>query len=345
MTRPRDRQSNMGLLPLMEARPLKGGGYSYRYHPRGGKPIALGRDRAVAIRKVLDLNARADDQGTMAQLWRLYEQSPAFTRLADGTRRAYADQWRVLAPVWAGAVASAVRPADIARYLRVERADAPVAANRGVALLSNLFNVAVERGQIDRNPCREVRRNTESPRTRLVESAELQAFVDWALAQPDPSTQVLVSMAQFAALAGSRRCEFLQLHWPQVDDQIIRLTRGKQRAGQAARRELVGISTALAAVLERMRALPSYNPMGPVFRAPKTSNPYTESGFKTMWSRRIAQALAEGAITQRFTFHDLRAHYTSYYKLQHGVLPELHADPGTTAKVYERTRTVRRQAL
>ena len=346
MTRPRDRQSAQGLLPLMEARPRAGGGFTYRYHPRGGKPIHLGHDKAEAIRKVLDLNARASDQGTLQQLWRLYEQSPAFARLAPGTQRAYTEQWRVLAPVWSGAIAAAVRPADIARYLRVERADAPTAANRGVALLSNLFNVAVERGQIDRNPCREVRRNPETPRTRLVESAELQAFVDWALAQPDPSSTVLVSMAQFSALTGNRRAEFLQLHWPQVDDaeQIIRLTRAKQR-GAHTKRELVSISTALATVLERMRALPTYNPMGPVFRAPRTSNPYTDAGFKAMWARLMAKAMAAGVITQRFTFHDLRAHYTSYFKIRHGVLPEMHADPGTTARVYERTRVVRRDAL
>ncbi len=42
--------------------------------------------------------------------------------------------------------AAVIRPADIARYLRVERADAPTRANREVALLSNLMNVAIERG-------------------------------------------------------------------------------------------------------------------------------------------------------------------------------------------------------
>lgn len=103
MTRPRDRQSAQGLLPLMEARPRKDGSFTYRYHPRGGKPIHLGHDKAEAIRKVLDLNARACDQGTLQQLWRLYEQSPAFARLAPGTQRAYTEQWRVLAPVWSGA--------------------------------------------------------------------------------------------------------------------------------------------------------------------------------------------------------------------------------------------------
>ena len=100
---------------------------------------------------------------------------------------------------------------SVSLYLRVYRADAPVVTNREVALLSNLFNLAVERGDIDRNPCKEVRRNKELSRTRLDEHRELEPFVAWAL-QQDPSAVALVSMAQFAALAGSRRIEFRNLH-------------------------------------------------------------------------------------------------------------------------------------
>jgi hypothetical protein len=53
MSRPRDRKSSMGLLLRMEAIPRKSG-FTYRYHPVGGKPINLGHDKEAAIRKVLD---------------------------------------------------------------------------------------------------------------------------------------------------------------------------------------------------------------------------------------------------------------------------------------------------
>lgn len=211
-----------------------------------------------------------------------------------------------------------------------------------MALLSNLFNLAVELGDIDRNPCKEVRRNKERPRTRLVETHELEAFAGWAIRQ-GPSAQVLLGMAQFAALAGSRRIEFRTLHWPQVDDEIIRLTRAKQRG--AEKRELVFVGDALREVLDRMRALPGYSPLGAVFRAPKTGNPYSESGFKTMWGRLMDAALQNNVIEQRFTFHDLRAHYTTYFKRRFDSLPELHADPATTARVYERSREAKRKSL
>lgn len=343
MPRKKDRASAHGLLPLMEARPWKDGKtVTYRYHPIGGHPIHLGTDKDAAIRKVLDLNHKANDQGTVGQLWRLYSESADYLSLAEITRKQYAEYWGRLAKVWERGVVKQLKPADVNKYLRVYRKGASTLANREVALLSNLFNLAVEMGEIDRNPCKEVRRNKEKPRTRLVESHELSAFVEWAMKQ-GPSAQVLVGMAQFASLAGSRRIEFRTLHWPQVDDEIVRLTRAKQRGQE--KRELVFVGAALREVLDRMKALPGYNPMGAVFRAPKTGNPYSESGFKTMWGRLMDAALSGKIIEQRFTFHDLRAHYTTYYKKRFDALPDLHADPATTARVYERSREVVRKSL
>lgn len=339
----RDRQSAAGLLPRMEARPRKDGLVTYRFHPVGGKPITLGTDRLAAIRKVLDLNLRAPDQGTVGAMWRAYQGDPRYLKLAGVTKTDYAECWKHLRKVFELGVVSEIRPAHINRYLRQERAAAPVRANREVALLSNLMNIAVERGEIDANPCKQVRRNTEEPRTRLVEAAELDKFVAWAL-QQGASAVVLVSMAQFAALTGNRRAEFLKLHWPQVDEHVIRLKRAKQHGGKE-RRELVGVSEALQTVMDRVKALDGYNAMGAVFRAPRTGNPYSEKGFKAMWARLMKKALAGVVVAERFTFHDLRGHYTTHFKLKFGKLPELHADPRTTADVYDRSREVRRESL
>jgi integrase len=85
--------------------------------------------------------------------------------------------------------------------------------------------------------------------------------------------------------------------------------------------------------------------MGAVFAAPKTGNAYKDEGFKSAWQRLMKDAIAAGVVQERFTFHDLRAHYTTYYKLKFGSLPDMHADPATTARVYERSREVRRKSL
>lgn len=47
----------------------------------------------------------------------------------------------------------------------------------------------------------------------------------------------------------------------------------------------------------------------------------------------------------RFTFHDLRAFYASKHKRDLGSLPDLHANPETTARVYDRNKEVSRRSL
>jgi integrase len=74
-------------------------------------------------------------------------------------------------------------------------------------------------------------------------------------------------------------------------------------------------------------------------------NPYTDDGFASTWERAMASALVDGVIPRRFTFHDLRAYYTTQHKAQYGALPELHADTRTTAKVYDRSRVSARKGL
>ena len=344
MNKPRDRSSAAGLLPRMEARPWRDGRtISYRFHPVNAKPIHLGTDREAAIRKVLDMNGTSKDLGSFNQLWRLWLETRQYSELADGTRADYAQAWKQLAPVFGTAQAASVRPSDIHRWLRVEREGKP-RANHEVALISNLCHLAIARGLIDVNPCVGVPLNPKRPRSRLVTLNELSDFVAWANSQGASAT-VLVNMAQFSALTGSRRCEFISLEWPDVDEQagIIRLKRAKQR-GQVVTEE-IEISQALQELLRVQKADAKFHPDGVVFRAPKSGNAYTEVGFKAMWSKLIAKALAAGIIKQRFTFHDLRAHYTTQHKSRHGKLPEIHANPATTARIYERSRVSKRTSL
>lgn len=345
MGRKRDRVSGFGLLPRMEARPHKGSDkVTYRYHPVGGRPINLGQDRQTAIRKVLDINGASDDTGTVDELWRTYQTMPQWKRLGDRTKSDYEDYSIKLLEVMGKVPAQLIRPADIARYLRVERADSPVRANREVALLSNLMNVAVERGDIDLNPCKQVKRNQERPRTEGPDPAELATFINWLQAQGG-QRRVIALMAEFAALAGSRRIEFIHLTLPQIDGdgEVIRLMRAKQHGG-TKRMENVLISDAMEDLIKRLRALSRPDDCLHVF-VTKDGNPYTDSGFSSTWQRALVKATKDKVISRRFTFHDLRAYYTTQHKAQYGGLPELHSDAKTTAKVYDRSRVSVRKGL
>lgn len=340
--RQRDRESGQGLLPRMQARPRADGLTTYRYKPVNGAWVNLGTDKTEAIRKALELNNESPDRGTINHLWALYQGGADWKALSQASRDDYTQSSKQLLKRFGLAAPGDVTPQVCARYLRVERAVAPVRANREMALLSNLMNVAVERGDLLANPCKQVRRNKERPRKTAPEPATLVDFLEWARKRPGQA-QVLAGMAEFAALAGNRRIEFRTLSWAQVDEAEVRLMRGKQRDGNAVV-EVVAISAALQSLLARMRVLAKDDRMGYVFPT-VAGNAYTDSGFKGMWNKLMLAAMAEKAITTRFTFHDLRAYYVTQYKQQRGALPDLHANPGTTARIYDRTKTVKRSGL
>ena len=344
MGRPRDRSSGMGLLPRMEPRPRKDGLVTYRYHPVGGKPINLGTDKNEAIRQVLSMNGKVEDGGTVNWLWSEYQLNADWKRLSPRSKEDYAAYSVHLLRVFGAAHASQIGPPEIHRYLRKERAEAPVRANREIALLSNLMNVAVELGLIAANPCSQIRRNKERARSVTPEPAEFAAFIAWC-GTLSPQRQKIGMMAEFAALAGNRRAEFLELTWPQVDEAmgVMRIQRAKQQDGQV-KFETIDITPPLVDLLARLRALPRASDCLYVFTT-RDGNPYAEDGFTTMWHRTRQEALTQGVIHTKFTFHDLRAYYTTQHKKQYGDLPELHANSATTARVYDRSKSVNRKGL
>lgn len=344
MNRPRDRVTAKGLLPLMEARPWRDGKtVTYRYHPIGGRPINLGTDRQAAIRAVLAMIG-GPASGTISSLWDQYQRSRAWLGLGERTRQDYVAYSARLLQCFGGVQACDITAPDVARYLRVERQDAPVRANREVALLGNLLALAIERGEATHNPCRggQVPRNKERPRTEAPPRAQIEALAAFA-ATLGPQYRLVVLAARFAALAGSRQIEFLGLHWPAWDDAEVRLRRAKQRQG-AEKVERVASSPALAALRVELQALARDGRVGAVFPN-RRGNPYTSSGFAAMWGKLQRAAMKAGAIDRRWTFHDLRAVYVTEHKAATGTLPDMHASPTTTARVYERSRTARRTAL
>lgn len=344
MGRRRERASGFGLLPRMEARPRKDGKVTYRYHPLGGKPINLGTDREEAVRKVLGVHKAAEHNGSISELWELYKKTPKWEALAERTKADYQEYSVKLLEVMGAVPASVIRPTDIARYLRVERAEAPVRGNREIALLSNIMNVAIERGDIDSNPCKQVKRNSERARTEAPEPDDLKALLTW-LESGTPARRTLAYLAEFAALAGSRRIEFLDIQTRQLDleNGVVRLMRAKQHGG-TKRQETIAMGPAMKDLAIRMLQLPRPETSLNVF-VNQRGNPVTESGFTTGWQRAMVEALSLNIISRRFTFHDLRAYYTTQHKERFGALPELHASAATTARVYDRSKVAKRRSL
>jgi integrase len=344
--RSRDRESQKGLLPRMEARIGKKA-TTYRYHVIGGKPINLGQDRDAAIRKVLDLNGTAPDSGTLAWVWGKYKESRRYLRLAEATRADYTQCWGAIEPALGAMQIARITAPIVARYVRIERQDAPVRANREKALLSNLFAHGIDLGACESNPAKQVRPNEEEPRTEAPAPAVLQAFLEWVACQT-PQRRIIGLAAEYASLAGNRKAEFLDLSWPQVDEAagVVRVKRAKQRGrnrGEVI--EEITITPALRACLEKLKAIRPARECLYVFPT-RDNNAYSARGFKTLWQRIVLAAIKANIIgaADRFTFHDLRAFYATQHKAETGRLPDMHKNAETTARVYDRTKIVRRSA-
>lgn len=351
MSRPRERESGKGLLPRMEAYPWKDGEtISYRYHPVGGKPIALGTDRAAAIRKVLDLTGKRDTHGTLEWLWEQIQTDAKWLKLTEGTRADYGTAWRQIGPVLGGMHASAVTSNIVATYVHDERKDSPRRADIEKSLLSKLFKLGVRKGACSSNPAKEVEPHGSEARTEAPKTDVLGAFLRWLETQA-PQRRIIGMAAEFASLVGSRQVEFLPLTWMQVDEAagVMRLVRGKQRGRKRERIiEVVEITPAVTDLLGRLKALRAERGVDCTVLFPTNgNNAYTSRGFRTAWQRAVNAAMDAKVFgrSARFTFHDLRAYYATMHKRATGELPDLHKDPSTTARVYDRNEEVKRRAL
>lgn len=347
----KDRESAKGLLPLMEARPWADGKtVTYRYHPIGAKPINLGTDRIAAIRKVLDLLGNNQDQGTLKWVWERYTDpespAPRWKKLVDSSKADYRQAWKEIEKTFGKMAANRIDSTMVARYVHVERAAAPKRANTEKALLSNLFGHGIKLGVCTVNATIGVEPHQLEARTNAPNEVLLAKYLDW-LSKQTPQRQIVGMAAEYASLAGNRKCEFLQLTWPQVDKAagMIRTIRAKQRGKKREQVvEVVSISPALESLLVRLEAVRKVDCLY-VFPT-RDNNQYSEAGFKTLWQRCVLEAITQKVLTveSRFTFHDLRAFYATKHKKDKGMLPDLHKNPETTARVYDRNVEVFRSA-
>ncbi len=368
MGRPRSRTTAaLGLLPRMEARLWTDGKtVTYRYRPMTGKPINLGTDKIAAIRKVLELLGTREGMGTLAWVWEKFQESARWKKLTQGTRDDYTVAWRQINAILGEMQISAIDATIVARYVHVERAHAPRRADIEKSLLSRLFGHGIKLGVCTVNATIGVEPHGSEPRTEAPDAEVLAAFLTW-IATQTPQRRIIGMAAEYASLAGNRKVEFLDLCWPQIErpsvderrqiraGQVdkplgqIRVKRAKQRGKKRGEViEVIEITPQLDDLLDRLEVLRDERAVDCLYVFPTRDNTaYSARGFKTLWQRCVLQAIEEEVITAetRFTFHDLRAYYATAHKAETGTLPDLHKNPETTARVYDRNKEVKRRAL
>lgn len=335
----------------MEARPWSDGKtVSYRYHPINAKPIPLGTDRIEAIRTVLDMLGGSKDEGTLKWVWEKYTSnespSPRWKKLVETTKADYKQAWKQIEKTFGHMQISRIDSTMVSRYIHIERAAAPKRANTEKALLSNLFAHGIRLGVCTVNSTIGVEQHQLEARTKAPDEVVLKNYLEWLSAQA-PQRRIVGMAAEFASLAGNRKCEFLNLTWSQVDRKagVIRTIRAKQRGSKREQIvEVIKISLSLECLLNKLES--ARRDDCPFVFPNRDNNKYTERAFKTLWQRCVCEAIDQNILSPetRFTFHDLRAFYATTHKKLTGSLPDLHKNPETTARVYDRSKEVFRSS-
>lgn len=311
------------------------------------KRVNLGHDLREAKRKLLELDGETTT-GTIADhLDDLMKERRRLVERGKLSRETLASndlELVALKQAFGKMAPEALRPKHVWDYLhRFRGVEAPVRANREIALLSRMFSRLVNQGAIDINPCIGVERNEETARDRLVSDTEFDAFLvfcrnnghlkdDSPMKSTSDAGRRLALAAQVAYLTGKALGQVLRISRTQIGEEGIEF--GKRKRGAHT---LVTWTPALQAVVAECRALPAkiastyliYNADG---------QPYTPSGFKAMWQRMMT-AWAEAG-HERFTFHDLRAKAVTDTTEAGRKASDLtgHRTESVVSKVYDRRR-------
>lgn len=256
---------------------------AYYFVPKVGKKIHFGRDYGDAIRRYAELAQPATSRQNLGAVMDAYLAEKT-SKLKPRTQADYIDAIRLLRPVFGLMWPDDLEPKHVYQYLR-ERA-AKVRANREIAVLSNVMQQAIEMGLVNANPCKQVRRNKESPRLRDVEDCEVAGLMAHTPGWLDAYIAI-------KSLIGLRQGDMLRLTlFADRDDGLFVET------GKRDKRLLFAITDSLRAALDEAKAQRRRPSEARLF-------PISPEGFKSAWARAMAKYVENGG--ERFAENDLRA--------------------------------------
>lgn len=289
---PKKRQSNKHLPPRVYH---KHG--AYYFVTKSNQWINLGKELGKAVAKWAEIVERPVHISTMNDLLDRYLLEVIPTK-ADKTALDQRHQLVRLKNVFGHMQPSDIRPIDIYGYLDLRP---PVAGNREKSLLSHVFTKGIRWGVVEKNPCKDVVRNTEKPRDRYVTDAEFDEFLKLV----PPYIQLAMEISR---MTGLRQGDILRLKQSNITPDGLLVKQGK--TGKKMLFELTDeLSTLLVRRYTRVTSIDRHLLLN------SRGQPLTSSGFKTMWQRRMKVFRGD-----RFTFHDIRAKAGSEVENTHELL-------------------------
>ena len=267
---------------------------AYRYVPRDGKPVNLGRDYKEAMRRFKAITEPVAEVGSLAALINAYMVDVA----PHKAPRTYRDNQIEAENLKAGLghiPYAEIRPFHLVNYRDARALDAPVRANRELALLSHVYTKAIEKGLVDFNPCRAVKRNPETPRDRMIEDSEFQAVYAYAA----DSVKILMMLVY---RTGQRPQDLIKagpadIRYIDHQGEEIRVLRVRQ--GKTTKTVDIIITGELEEIIDAHLAA---DPVWPTFVHTRQGKMYTYSGLVAMFRGYLAKAKLTN-----FGIYDLKA--------------------------------------
>jgi integrase len=333
---------------LARTRKLKSGETwtGYYYNGRGDdgkrKEIPLGTDLAAAKRKWAELECveMPLDASLMKYAFDQYERD-ILPKKKPSTQRENKLCLKELRVSFDKAPIERITPQDIARYR--DARTAPVRANREIALLSHVFNMAREWGFTKRdNPCRGVRKNKEKPRDYYAEDDVWNAV-------RDAGTDALRDAMDLAYLSGQRPADVLKMNDNDIRNDELHVRQNKTQHALRIRLYVDGLPTELGACIDRLQARP-VRAMSGALVCTEQGQPLTAKMLRDRFegARKAAAGKAQEArqddLAKRikaFQFRDIRPKAASEMTSLQDASDLLgHTDKQITKRVYRRAGEV-----
>ena len=273
-------------------------GRTYTYHRKSGIRIkaSLGSPEFFAELAAAEATLKPPAEGkpgSLALVMAEYRGSTEFLDLRPNTRAEYNRILDILAPLGPLAMVE-MKPPDIVRIRdNLAKKRNRSAANKAMAILSILFNYAVERGYADSNPVKgvkKVRRKADAgQKNRPWTKAELDTVIERAPAHVSLPLMI-------GRWTGLRESDVLDLRINEFDGKVIRRKTLKR-----------GVWVTLP-VAEPLKAAIGGRPQSGAETICVNSRgaAWTNDGFKTSLFKLIRALEREGVVAKGLTFHGLR---------------------------------------
>ena len=343
--RPR-KTENRDLPPNMyrRKRKRKNGKEWVRYYFRDpqGKDIPLGPDLDQARLKWAELEAKEKPQDLrlMKAIFDRYERD-IIPKKGARTQKDNLSELRQLRPVFDSAPIDALTPAMIAQYR--DARSAKVRANREIATLSHVFNMAREWGLTAKeNPCQGVRKNKETPRDYYANDAVWDAVYKKAVPE-------LKDAMDLAYLTGQRPADVLVMRRDDIEGGFLVVQQNKTHKKLRIMLSVDGVDNSLGKLIKQMAARnqehsSSYlivSERGKRMSAPMLRNRWDEArALARSTALEDGDSLLASRIAQ-FQFRDIRPKAASEIKdIEDASLLLGHTKGDITERVYRRVGAI-----